>query len=228
MSGTFERTMYDSGAYDANTIQSTRPALHILNPISTNQCNPCRVPDVGYLGKVGVSVSTDRSLIDIDSNLRFGGYVATRDPNKKYKPTCPQCGTCNEGYPCGGGVVEGCKNCQEKLDHLPSCDNNTEYTRISNPICNSRGVGVNRFQPLCLNPQDETRWLQPSNVGINYRMVVKDNHVPCIPKPFDQTLALPKGGQLPCPPTQSSVCGNYLKPLHNQYVNLNTNWNNLK
>ncbi len=228
MSGSFERTIYDKGAYKANITQSTRPGLHLLDPMSTSRCDPCRPPGVGYIGKVGVSVSTNKSLIDIDSNLRLGSYVTSRDPSKKYQPSCPECGECNDGYPCGGGIASGCKKCQEKLYHLSSCSINTEYSRISNPICTSRGVGVNRFQPLCLNPQDECRWLQQSNVGINYRMVSKDNHVPCIPKMLDQSAALPKGGPLPCPPTDTSVCGNYLKPLHNKYINQNTNWNNLQ
>ena len=228
MSGSFQRTMYDTGAYQTTAEQSTKPALYLLDPISTNQCDPCRLPEVGYIGKIGVSVSTSRPLIDIDSNLRLGGFVATRDPSKKYQPNCPEIKNCNEGYPCGGGVVAGCQDSQEKLHHLKSCNIGSEYTRISNPICTSRGVGVNRFNPLCLNPQDECRWLQPSNVGISYRMVVKDNHKPCIPKLIDQSPALPKGGELPCPPTNSSICGNYLEPLHSNYKNLNRNWNNLQ
>ncbi len=225
MSGTFERPMYDSGAYEAYKTQSTGPLLHILDPISTNQCNPCRVPNVGQIGKIGVSVSDSRALIDIDTELRRGGYSNTRDPSQKYKPSCPECKDCDEGYPCGGGVTAGCKNCQEKLRHLPACPLISEYTRLSNPICNSRGVGVNRFAPLCLNPQDECRWLNPSEVGINYRMVVKDNHIPCIPKPIDPTPLLPKGGPLPCP-AGTVVCANYNEPLHNTYKNLNRNWNN--
>ena len=227
MSGTFERPMYDEGAYKAYQAQSSGPLLHILDPISTNQCNPCRPPEAGFLSKIGVSVSERKTLIDIESELRQGGYSLSKDPSQKYKPTCPECQNCSEGYPCGGGVVAGCNNCQEKLSHLPPCTIRTEHTRLSNPICNSRGVGINRFAPLCLNPQEESRWLNPSEIGINYRMVAKDNHVPCIPKLVDPTPLLPKGGPLPCPPG-TVVCGNYNQPLHNQYKNLNRNWNNLK
>ena len=42
MSGTFERTMYDQKTYQTDLRQSTGTALYVLNPVSTNQCNPCR------------------------------------------------------------------------------------------------------------------------------------------------------------------------------------------
>jgi hypothetical protein len=103
----------------------------------------------------------------------------------------------------------------------------TDHTRISNPICTARGVGINRFQPLCFNPQDESRWLHPSDIGINYRMVVKDNHVPCIPKLIDPTPLLPTGtGGIPCPKV-SNTCGVYREALHKN-GRINRNWNNTR
>jgi hypothetical protein len=223
MSGSFERLGYDEGAYQRELQQSTAPLSHIMDPSAVNRCNPCRVPEPGYIGKVGVSLTHQRPLIDVESDLKLLNYPATRDPNQQFTPTCPKCGKCNEGYPCGGGVVADCCNCQEELYHLPMCDMSTEYTRISNPICTSRGVGVNRFQPLCLNPQDENRWLHPSEVGINYRNVVKDNHVPCVPRPIDPTPLLPKGGDIAtCPRVE--VCGVYMDPMHS-HGKLDKNWN---
>jgi len=232
MSGSFERLMYDPAAYARDLKQSTDPIRYRLDPSFANTCRPCRAPQVGWIGKVGVSLTHQRPLVDVESDLKLLDYRASRDPQQKYIPDCKipnhQRGggdnTCMEGYPCGGGVVAGCQARQEQLYHFPSCDIGTDYTRISNPICTSRGVGINRFAPLCLQPQDEDRWLTPSQCGINYRMVVKDNHVPCVPRPVDPTPLLPKGGELPCPPVEP-VCGNYLKPLHPEYKNLNRNWN---
>jgi len=226
MSGTFERTAYDAGAYAAQIKQSTAPLLYALNPIFANPCNPCRVGTVGYISKVGVSLTKQRPLIDVESDLKNLDRHYSKDPNQKYRPSCPKQKSCNEGYPCGGGVVNGCGNSQEKLFHFPTCDLGGDYTRTSNPTCTMRETGVNRFTPLCLQPQDEDRWLHPSEIGISYRNVVKDNHVPCIPRPVDQTLALPKGGKLPCQMIQPS-CGNYLGALHPTYEQLNRNWNGL-
>jgi len=228
MSGSFERQIYDTRAYSTAVAQSTAPLARILDPIAFSRCDPCRVPEPGFIGKVGVSITHQRPLIDVESDLQNRGRLSSKDPNQAYKPTCPQCGTCMEGYPCGGGVVASCDKCQENLFHLPKCDLGTDYTRTSNPLCTAREVGVNRFQPLCLNPQDECRWLQPSEIGISYRNVVKDNHVPCVPVLIDQRPALPKGkGGVPCPKIDKSVCGVFRESLHHQ-GKVNRNWNDSK
>lgn len=224
MSGSLESLKYDQGTYKRDLEQSTAPLTYLLDPAAVNQCNPCRVPEAGFIGKVGVSLTHQRPLVDVESELILNSFKGTKDPNQMHQPSCLNCKNCNEGYPCGGGVVAGCENCQEELYHLPMCELGTEYTRISNPICTSRGVGVNRFQPLCLNPQDENRWLHPSEVGISYRNVVKDNHVPCVPRPIDPTPLLPKGGRIPtCP--RVNVCGVYNSPMHAHSQRVNRDWN---
>lgn len=192
MSGTFERQMYDPRAYDTNLKQSTAPLMYQMNPIRNDISNPARMADPGFNGKVGVSITHQRPLVDVESDLLGLDIKLTKDPNQMYQPRCPQCGSFTDGYPCGGGVTSGCKNCQEKLYNLPRGDFGRDYTRLSNPKCTAREVGINRFQPLNIQPQDEQRWLQQAEVGINYRMVVKDNHVPCIPKFHDHTPLLPK------------------------------------
>lgn len=231
MSGTFERQIYDLGAYKKSLEQSTNPLKYRLDPIAVTRCDPCRPMQPGYIAKTGVSVTHQRPLVDVESELMLLNYKASKDPNQHFQPTCPQCGECMEGYPCGGGVVAGCKKCQENLQHLPMCGPFTDYTRISNPICTARGVGINRFQPLCLNPQDENRWLHPSEVGINYRMVVKDNHVPCIPKTevMDSVAAMPKPKPLhkdvKCPKLEVlELCGVHREAMH-KHGKINRKWN---
>jgi hypothetical protein len=177
MSGTFHRKAYDTGTYAATLEQSTAPLGYILDPTSINVCKPCRPTQPGYLGKVGVSITHQRALVDVESDLLRLQEHASRDPSKRYHPSCDMCGSQLKA----GSTT--CKNCQGRLFDFPECDTMTEYCRLTNPICTSREVGINRFQPLLLNPQDENRWLQPSEVGINYRMVVKDNYTPC-PKAF--------------------------------------------
>ena len=64
-----------------------------------------------------------------------------------------------------------------------------ENTRLSNPSCNLRGTGFNRWEWLCNNPQE--RVLIPFDVNVSNRLVVKDNHRPVIPTLIDQTSILP-------------------------------------
>jgi len=225
LGGNWQRLKYDAGNFSRDIQQSTRPMEFVLDPTSVHRCHPCRPEEIGYIGKFGVSYDTNNALTDTESELKNLTRPATRDPNFKYIPFCPNCGSkktncgdsaCLEGYPCGGGVVAGCENCQPKLFHFSSCGLRREFSRISNPTCTLRETGVNRFQPTYLDHQDPTRWEHPGETGINYRLVAKDNHVPCIPKPIDQTPALPQPRPLPC---QSIVpaCANPIVPLHNHY-----------
>ena len=192
MSGTFEREIYDKKTYEVDLKQSTAPLMYRMNPVRNDTFRPARIADPGFTGKVGVSLTHMRPLVDIESDLLGLEIRATKDPNKLYRPRCPQCGM-NTVSPIGGDLNSGCNQCREKLYNLPRISFGQDYTRLSNPVCTGREVGINRFQDLNINPQDEKRWLQQSEVGINYRMIVKDNHVPKIPKPLDQTIALPRG-----------------------------------
>jgi hypothetical protein len=173
MSGTFQRQYFDDGAYAAALKQSTGPIQYILDPTSTNRCQPCRPGTPGMLGRVGVSITHQRPLVDVDSDLKLLQFPASQDPRKHYQPCCELCGIEKKS------LTGPCKSCQGRAFNFPECETASDYTRLSNPMCTSREVGINRFQPLQLNPQDENRWLHPSEIGINYRMVVKDNFKPC-------------------------------------------------
>src|SRR3989338_735769 len=225
MSGTFERLAYDPKTYATAIKQSTDPLNYRLDPSYCVICNPYRPTNPGYIGKIGVSLDGQKSLVDVESELLLLNYPGSRDPGQKYNPQCQNC-RCNEGYPCSGGVTN-CVNCNKSTMHFPNCDIGTEYTRHTNGLCTTKEIGINRFVPLYLNPQDESRWLIPSEVGISNRNLFKDNHVPCIPRPLDQMPLLPRGGALPCNKTYT-VCNNFTAPLHNSYTNLNRNWNGLR
>ena len=214
MSGTFERQIYDTAAYQAQLRQSTGPMSYMLNPIRNDVARPARISEPGFIAKSGVSVTHMRPLVDVESDLFGIDYRNTKDPNQQFQPKCPMCGCATEGYPCGTGLNQGCTKCQERLHHLPKARFNQDYTRISNPRCTARELGINRFQPLLLQPQDEHRWLHQAQVGINYRMVVKDNHVPCIPRLIDQTPCLPTGyGEVRSPILANGVPGTFIAPM---------------
>ena len=214
--GNWSRTKYDQGSLDVDTRQATAAVEYILDPTYAERCLSCRAPDSGWIGKQGISYDTTIPIIDTESDLFNLNRLLTRDPNYKYIPYCPMCGECADGQVCGQGVTSGCKNCQKKLFHFPSCDIKNEYTRLSNPLCTLKETGVNRFQPINLNPQDPTRWLAQSEVGINYRLIVKDNHVVCLPTMIDPSPALPLGGNVPCS-LITPTCSAYIAPLHGYY-----------
>ena len=137
-----------------------------------------------------VSIKPDMPLIDVDSELMNLTRSASNCPSKKYVPDGSQCGKVNK---------------EEQLQHGKDCFFTVEDTRISNPACNLRGTGWNRFEWLCLDPQD--RVLIPFDYNISNRIVVKDNHRPCIPTPIDVNLSLPPDtGDITCEKI-GGVCG---------------------
>lgn len=85
-----------------------------------------------------------------------------------------------------------------------------ESTRLSNPPCTLRCNGVNRWESLCTDPQATA--LPPfPQIPTSNRIVVKDNHRPCIEVPLDQSAALPPPpvNALQQTVTDSSLPANY-------------------
>lgn len=192
----WSRSKYDLDYIKQDIQQSTAPLNFALDPTYAERCDRCLVTEVGWLGKQGVSYDTSKPIVDTESDLFNINRVLTKDQTK-YRPTCitDKC----------MGVMNDCDACQPNLLHFPICPIRYESTRLSNPVSTLKETGYNRFQPICLNPQDPSRWEHPGEIGVNYRMVVKDNHVPCIPHPIDQSVALPKGGDIPCYPI-NTIC----------------------
>lgn len=196
MSGSFERLSYDLGTYCTDLKQSIAPLKYALDPVFANVCNPCRPADIGYIGRQGVSLSKNQSLVDLESELFLLNHLNSRDPARKFNPCCDPASILANGGEDGTGLL-----------HFDDCMIRTDYSRITNPPCTLKGTSVNRFQPICQNPQDENRWLSPSQVGISMRQVITDNWVPLIPDVTshykqnpDQDPVLPKPNPHPCTP----------------------------
>ena len=149
----FNRLNYDTCAYKQNLYQSVGPGEYRLTE-PPNSCNIC-LPQTPHirLQKQGVSVKSDIPLIDVDSELMNLTRPATNCPSRKYIPDGSQCGLTNPN------------NKDKNLEHGSNCDFGIEDTRISNPPCTLRGTGWNRFEWLCLDPQD--RVLIPFEHNIN-------------------------------------------------------------
>ena len=206
----FNRLNYDTGAYNRDINQSVGPGTYnMLKPKIS--CEPCYPHDPSIrLQQEGGSVDSTRLLVDIDSDLLGLNFRSTKDPSKQYLPLCEE-NICSSGEPCGQGVVGSCKSKDlqvgdkindQNLKHHKDCFISSEDTRLSNPSCNLRGTGWNRWEWLCQNPQD--RIGVPFDFNINNRLIVKDNHRPCIPNLIDVDPALPSYNDLTCENTVSS------------------------
>jgi len=169
------RLSYDACAYKHTLKQSVGSADYILNTPRTD-CKPCLSsdPSVRMSNSVryseGVSVCNNIPLVDVDSELKLLTRRASDCPSQKYIPTGkPMC----------------------TMRHYESCTSTPpqEDTRLSNPPCTMRSTGWNRWEWLCKNPQEKA--LIPFDFNINNRLIVKDNHRPCVPTPINQAPCLP-------------------------------------
>jgi hypothetical protein len=165
----FSRLNYDQCTYQHNLKQSIGAADYQLNT-PRMECHACFPPDPSTrIAAFGASLCGDKPLIDVDSELRIITRKASNCPTEKYLP----------------GEKAFCV-----LKNLPDCRSvPNETTRLSNPSCTLRCTGWNRWEWLCQNPQNKA--LVPFDFNISNRIVVKDNHRPCIPTPIDQSQSLP-------------------------------------
>ncbi len=182
---------YDSLEYERCLSQSLLPGLYkTMQPI-TKGCysgSPdIRIQKQNWYQNGGDA--TYSNLVDVESELNNITRNYSKCPKNKYIPQCniKNC-SCRSGYPCGQGVISDCKKngerCNDKnLYRPPNCDNDflkTNYTRLNNP-CQLKEIGINRWEWLCKNPQDNVNI--PFDYNIDTRTLTKDNHRPCIPNP---------------------------------------------
>lgn len=164
----FSRLPYDECSYVYDVNQSMGVGQYVLKTPKPDDNVFFSNPSVP-LNRYGASVC-ESNVIDVDSELLGLNVKHTNCPSQQYRPSDkPFCNLVN----------------MKELDPIRQVD-----TRQTNPPCTLRGTGWNRWEWLCQNPQDTA--LVPFETNINNRIVVKDNHRPCIPKPMDNTLALPK------------------------------------
>jgi hypothetical protein len=115
-----------------------------------------------------------KKAVDDSSELLGLNYKNTKCNDQEYTP--------------GKYVKTGCDingNTEPRECMVPR-----EDTRLSNPPCTLKETGINRWEWMCYDPQDKA--IEDfDRIPVNYRMVAKDNHVPCIEKPLDQSVFFP-------------------------------------
>jgi hypothetical protein len=202
----WNRNASDVCSYKYQLAETIGPGVYqLVRP--DNQSIPILPKDPRFIAQSsGVSVSKNTSLIDIDSELIGISRNLTRCPDRKYMPDG------NSSFHCGsqtGKVRNGCqpgdKLCIDNSQVLNFQDNGlySEDCRLSNPPCNNRGVGVNRFEWLPWDPQE--RIAIEFDYQINTKMLSKDTHRPCLPNLLDQYNVYPKPNNAPICETISPV-----------------------
>jgi hypothetical protein len=214
----FNRLLYDNCEAKKYVNQSQGPGNYNMNtPIICNNCiqeNPTiQMQKTGVSMNSGVQWRFYGGPVDVESDLLNMNRPLSRCPEVKYNTKNSNVGCENQGFPNGGGVVAGCnpqnkRNGDQNLVDFPSCFLQTDETRLNNPPANLRGTGINRFDPICFNPQDQV--LFPGEYQTPTRLVVKDNHRPCVPTPAVNNM-IPPLKKMPCTMT-SPVCGNFTQP----------------
>ena len=171
------RLKYDSGSYQEELTRSIFPGIYQLNS-PYNDCNDCGViiPDDPFMRyqTYGQNTCSMKKAIDDSTELSGLNYKNSKCNKDSYMPNSYVSTGCKTNY---NGDVRKCA--------IP-----TESCRLSNPPCTLKETGINRYDPLFWNPQD-TALEQFDRIGINYRMVAKDNHVPLVEMPQDQNVFYP-------------------------------------
>ena len=170
----------DSCSYEEKLRQTTGPGMYMLGTPANDCGNDCTrdVPPDPYFRyqKFGPNACPPGKSVDDNSELKGLNYKSTKCSNDQYLP-----GKYSSKGACGATGTSRVRDC------LPP----TEDTRLSNPPCNLHSTGWNRWEWLCWNPQD--RAIIPFEWNTSYRIVAKDNHVPCFETPLDQLNHLPNG-----------------------------------
>lgn len=174
----FNRLNSDSCTYQQNINQSVNVGNYYTGQ-PRQDCQACFPEDTHYkigmhnIGPIqhGISGSTCEPLIDINSDLLGLTRVATNCSSQKYQKPDKLQEQCEKNFPPVCKVMK------------------SEDTRLSNPPCTLRGTGWNRWEWLCIDPQDNIN--VPFDYNISNRIIAKDNHRPCLPNPINQTPLLP-------------------------------------
>ena len=177
----FNRLDYDTCSYKQEISESIGPGEYQLNTPFIS-CEDCYNKDPQIiLQRSGNSVAKSIPMVDVDSELLNINRKLSNCSNDSFIPKFNK-----------EGEID---NSIETKDFTDCSMPPTENTLLSNPSCNLRGTGWNRWEWLCQDPQD--RVAIPFDYNISNRTVVKDNHRALIPTLIDQSVFLPEENNEP-------------------------------
>jgi hypothetical protein len=171
---------YDSCSYEEKLRRTVGPGMYMLStPNNDVQLCGKDVPADPYMRYQhwGAGTCAPGSAVDDGSELL----------GLRYKTTTSKCSS--DSYIPGKYASKGICNVPGNTNPR-ACMAPTEDTRLSNPPCTLKGTGWNRWEWLCYDPQEKA--IVPFEWNTSYRIVAKDNHVPCIELPLDQQGLMPQ------------------------------------
>lgn len=171
----------DSCTYQEKLRRSIGPGMYMLGTPGADCTYDCSKdipsdPSIRYQA-YGPGTCVPGSAVNDGSELLGLNYKASKCSADAYMPG---------KYSTQGTCYAGARG---KEANPRSCLAPVESTRLSNPPCTLRATGWNRWEWLCWNPQD--RAVIPFEWNVSYRIVSKDNHVPCLEEPMDQSGFMP-------------------------------------
>tara|TARA_B100001540_G_scaffold62706_1_gene56433 strand:+ start:12507 stop:13178 length:672 start_codon:yes stop_codon:yes gene_type:complete len=169
------RLIYDQCSYEEKLKRSIGPGLYTLN-VPNNDCTDC-----------GKDIPPDPALRYQQYNKNLCNITDSVDDSNELKGLNYKNSKCNEDSYIPNTYEKKSKCSLPGNTNPRDCFTPQESTRLSNPSNTLRCTGINRWQWLHCNPQDyalETF----DRIPVNYRMLAKDNHVPLIEKPLENTV----------------------------------------
>lgn len=171
----FTRTHYDKDSYKQTLKESLGPGNYVLGEPYVKNCYSTE-PKV-RIQRNGASTISNMSYIDVDSELMNLNRQYGKAPQNRYMPN-----------QIGDNTMP--------MNHMNDCQTiNMLDTKLTNPPATLRSTGWNRWEYLHDDVQSHTQ--VPFDYNVSSRIVVKDNHRPCLPTPMAQTTVLPVGTELP-------------------------------
>jgi len=201
----FNRLDYDTCAYKQELSESIGPGEYQLATPNIS-CEDCFSKDPQLIiQRAGASVAKNVPMVDVDSELMNINRKLSNCSSNEFIPKFNK-----------DGEID---NSLEQTDFRDCGIPTTENTRLSNPACNLRSTGFNRWEWLCNDPQE--RVLIPFDVNVSNRLVIKDNHRPVIPTLIDQTSILPTPNDEPIKVNISMAPGVPIDPVQQSLTTSN-------
>lgn len=171
----FSALSYDPCAYDKSLQESLAVGKYMLDTTLRPSDTFVSSPHV-RAQSTGVARCKTRPLVDVDSELMGLNRAASKCPDAQFSQDYCQVDTLPS---------------EAEIDLLSA-----EDTLLSNPPCTLRGTGWNRWEWLCTDPQK--RALMPFETNVQNKLIVRDNHRPCVSTPEDQHNVVPNGADPTC------------------------------
>ena len=172
------RTRYDQSVSQNNVQENVSIGNRILDPYSSVRCDQCLPPVIN--GKQGVSYYGSMPLVDTESSIRGLTNILSKDQTQ------------TNTFPAGN----------QNMVNFPDCTIKPQYTMLDGACKTVKEIGINRFEPTCVNYQAENRWLY-ERIGLNSRQEALDKCCPPTLMRIDQSaFQLHGSANVPCTMTQ--------------------------